>query len=172
MNTIVPAEAIGASAPLSYDPTVKTRYLQAVHRMERLHRRLLDIVKEELDRSGRSEVTSVQALLTLQYRRSGAVGRRAAPARLLSRLQRVLTLEKLVETGYLHCSRFSLDRRSVRIRLTERGREVHAMIQALYDSQARSIEVIGGLALPDIDLLNRMLMRLDRFWSNQVKYRQ
>ena len=31
--------------------------------MERLHRRLLDIVKEELDRSGRSEVTSVQALL-------------------------------------------------------------------------------------------------------------
>ncbi len=46
------------------------------------------------------------------------------------------------------------------------------MVQALYDSHARSIEVIGGLALPDIDLLNRMLMRLDRFWSNQVKYRQ
>ncbi len=172
MNTIVPAEAIGASAPLSDDPTVKTRYLQALHRMERLHRRLLDIVKEELDRSGRSEVTSVQALLLYN------IGDQELSAGELRRRGYYLgsnvsyTLKKLVETGYLHCSRSSLDRRSVRIRLTERGWEVHAMIQALYDSHARSIEVIGGLALPDIDLLNRMLMRLDRFWSNQVKYRQ
>ncbi|HEX2555796.1 MAG TPA: winged helix DNA-binding protein [Microvirga sp.] len=172
MNTIVPAEAIGASAPLAYDPTVKTRYLQAVHRMERLHRRLLDMIKEELDRSGRSELTGVQALLLYniadQELSAGDLRRRGYY--LGSNVS--YTVKKLGEAGYLHCARSDLDRRSVRIRLTESGREIHAMIQSLYDGHAQSIEVMGGLALPDIDVLNRMLVRLDRFWTQQSKYRQ
>lgn len=172
MNTIVPAEAIGASAPLPYDPTVKTRYLQAVQRMERLHRRLLDMVKDELDRSGRPDLTGVQALLL------HSIGDQELSAGELRRRGYYLgsnvsyTVKKLAEAGYLDCARSALDRRSVRIRLTESGREVHAMIQGLYENHARSIEAIGGLALPDIDMLNRMLVRLDRFWSNQVRYRQ
>ena len=172
MNTIVHAEAIGASAPLAYDPTIKSRYLQAVHRMERLHRRLLDMIKEELDHSGHSDLTGVQALLLYN------IGDQELSAGDLRRRGYYLgsnvsyTVKKLTEAGYMACVRSALDRRSVRIRLTESGFRVHAMIQALYDRHAQGIEVIGGLTLPDIDVLNRMLVRLDRFWTHQLKYRQ
>ncbi len=172
MNTIVNAETFGASAPLPYDPAIKTRYLQAVHRMERLHRRLIDMIKDEIDHSGHSDLTGVQALLLYN------IGDQDLSAGDLRRRGYYLgsnvsyTIKKLTEAGYMACVRSALDRRSVRIRLTESGFRVHAMIQALYDRHAQGIEVIGGLALPDIDVLNRMLVRLDRFWTHQLKYRQ
>jgi DNA-binding MarR family transcriptional regulator len=51
-------EMAGASAP-----AVKDHYLESLKLVERLHRRLLDVIKDEFDRRGRSDVNSVQALL-------------------------------------------------------------------------------------------------------------
>jgi hypothetical protein len=42
---------------------VRPSYLEALTLVERLHRRLLDVIKDEFDRRGRSDVNSVQALL-------------------------------------------------------------------------------------------------------------
>ncbi len=43
--------------------TVRDHYLESLKLVERLHRRLLDVIKDEFDRRGRSDVNSVQALL-------------------------------------------------------------------------------------------------------------
>ncbi len=42
---------------------VRRAYLEALTLVERLHRRLLDVIKDEFDRRGRSDVNPVQALL-------------------------------------------------------------------------------------------------------------
>ncbi len=42
---------------------VKPVYIEALTLVERLHRRLLDVIKDEFDRRGRCDVNSVQALL-------------------------------------------------------------------------------------------------------------
>src|SRR3981189_3543111 len=42
---------------------VQPLYLEALTLVERLHRRLLDVIKDEFDRRGRSDINSVQALL-------------------------------------------------------------------------------------------------------------
>jgi DNA-binding MarR family transcriptional regulator len=42
---------------------LKPLYMEALTLVERLHRRLLDVIKDEFDRAGRSDVNSVQALL-------------------------------------------------------------------------------------------------------------
>ena len=44
-------------------PSAKGSYLEALHLVERLHRRLLDVIKDEFERRGREDVNSVQALL-------------------------------------------------------------------------------------------------------------
>jgi hypothetical protein len=44
-------------------PGVRPVYLEALTLVERLHRRLLDVIKDEFDRRGRSDVNAVQALL-------------------------------------------------------------------------------------------------------------
>ena len=44
------------------DP-IHSLYMESVHLLERLHRRLLDVVKDEFERNGRSDINAVQALL-------------------------------------------------------------------------------------------------------------
>ena len=51
------AEAPGSAG------TLKPQYLEAVSRVERLHRRLLDLIKDEFDRMGWDDINPVQALL-------------------------------------------------------------------------------------------------------------
>ncbi len=153
------------------EQVVKSRYLEALNLVERLHRRLLDVIKDEFERRGRDDVNSVQALLLYN------IGDKELTASELRTRGYYLgsnvsyNVKKLVEMGYLHHARSRVDRRSVRISLTEKGQQVHDVIQALYDKHARTIEPIGGIAPNDFEKLNHALMRLERFWTDQIRYR-
>lgn len=57
-KTVEPASQ---TAP-RYDQ-IRPLYLEALTLVERLHRRLLDVIKDEFDRRGRADINSVQALL-------------------------------------------------------------------------------------------------------------
>ena len=115
---------------------MKSRYLEALNLVERLHRRLLDVIKDEFERRGRDDVNSVQALLLYN------IGDKELTASELRTRGYYLgsnvsyNVKKLVEMGYLHHARSRVDRRSVRISLTEKGQQVHDVIQALYDKHA------------------------------------
>ena len=65
-------------------------YLEVISLVERLHRHFLEVVKLELDGLGIHDINNVQGDDAVQYRRRGDDGRRADPARLLSRLERVV----------------------------------------------------------------------------------
>ncbi len=69
---------------------VRPVYLEALTLVERLHRRLLDVIKDEFDRRGRSDINAVQALLLYNIGDSGTDRRRTAHPRLLPRLQCLL----------------------------------------------------------------------------------
>ena len=96
--------------------------------VERLHRRLLDVIKDEFDRRGRSDVNAVQALLLYN------IGDKELTAGELRTRGYYLgsnvsyNVKKLVEMGYLHHARSRIDRRSVRISLTEKGEDVHKIV--------------------------------------------
>ena len=45
------------------DQNLKPNYLVTLRMIERLHRLLLDLIKDEFERVGRTDVNSVQALL-------------------------------------------------------------------------------------------------------------
>jgi DNA-binding MarR family transcriptional regulator len=159
------AEAAGT------EEVVRTRYLESLHLVERLHRRLLDVIKDEFERRGRGDINSVQALLLYN------IGDKELTASELRTRGYYLgsnvsyNVKKLVELGFLHHARSRIDRRSVRISLTEKGRQVHDVIKALYDKHARTIEPIGGLSSGEFERLNHALARLERFWADQIRYR-
>jgi DNA-binding MarR family transcriptional regulator len=153
------------------EPAAKPRYLEALHLVERLHRRLLDVIKDEFERRGRNDVNSVQALLLYN------IGDKELTASELRTRGYYLgsnvsyNVKKLVEMGYLHHARSRVDRRAVRISLTDKGRQVHDIVRDLYDKHARTIEPIGGISGDDFGRLNQALMRLERFWTDQIRYR-
>jgi len=80
-------------------------------------------------------------------------------------------LKKLVEMGFLDHQRSRVDRRSVRISLTDKGREVHHIVKGVYDKHVRTVEQIGGIAADDFERMNNALLRLERFWTDQIRYK-
>ena len=73
--------------------------------------------------------------------------------------------------GYLHHARSRVDRRSVRISLTDTGQQVHDIVSVLYDKHVKTVENIGGIPADDFQRLNASLLRLERFWTDQIRYR-
>jgi DNA-binding MarR family transcriptional regulator len=150
---------------------IRPLYLDALTLVERLHRRLLDVIKDEFDRRGRSDINSVQALLLYN------VGDKELTAGELRTRGYYLgsnvsyNLKKLVEMGFLDHQRSRVDRRSVRIKLTEKGREIRDTVEALYQKHVRTVEQVGGINADEFATLNKSLHRLERFWTDQILYR-
>lgn len=146
-------------------------YLQALRLIERLHRLLLDVIKDELDRTGGCNLNPVQALLL-----HNLGGDELTAGELKTRGHYLgsnvsYNLKKLVELGYIHYKRSDRDRRSIRVRLTPKGEGVCQAVRRLYRRQLGSLGSVGEVGLPDLEKLNLVLMRLERFWSNQIRYR-
>lgn len=152
-------------------PELKPLYMEALTLVERLHRRLLDVIKDEFDRSGRSDVNSVQALLLFNIGDAELTAGELRTRGYYLGSNVSYNLKKLVEMGYIHHQRSRMDRRSVRVSLTEKGQEIADVVGSLYERHIRSIEQVGGIAIDDFQLLNRSLQRLERFWTDQILYR-
>ncbi len=150
---------------------LKPLYMEALTLVERLHRRLLDVIKDEFDRAGRSDVNSVQALLLFNIGDSELTAGELRTRGYYLGSNVSYNLKKLVEMGYIHHQRSRMDRRSVRVSLTEKGQEVADIVNRLYDRHIRSIDQVGGIAASDFNELNRSLQRLERFWTDQILYR-
>ena len=73
--------------------------------------------------------------------------------------------------GFLDHQRSRIDRRSVRIKLTEKGREVRDIVDALYQKHVRTVEQVGGINSDEFSTLSKSLHQLERFWTDQVLYR-
>ncbi len=150
---------------------IRSLYLESLQLVERLHRRLLDVIKDEFDRAGRSDINAIQALLLFNI---GSAELTAGELRsrgyyLGSNVS--YNLKKLVDLGFINHQRSRVDRRSVRVSLTPKGEEVAAVVGKLYDRHIGSIEQVGGISSDEFQQMNRALQRLDRFWNDTIAYR-
>ena len=150
---------------------VRPAYLEALTLVERIHRGLLDVIKDEFDRRNRADVNAVQALLlyNIADKELTAGELRTRGYYLGSNVS--YNVKKLVEEGFLHHARSRLDRRSVRISLTPKGKEIHAIVAALYEKHVATVEQIGGISSGEFAQLNQSLARLERFWTDQIRFR-
>ncbi len=150
---------------------IKTLYLETLTLVERLHRRLLDVIKDEFDRQSRGDVNAVQALLLYNI---GSAELTAGELRtrgyyLGSNVS--YNLKKMVEQGLIHHQRSKTDRRSVRVSLTEDGVKIALVVERLYQRHITSIEQVGGINGEEFARMNKSLHRLERFWTDQILYR-
>ena len=149
----------------------EARYLECLNLIERLHRQLLDVIKDELERVGQPDVNAVQALLIYN------IGDQELTAGELRTRGHYLgsnvsyNLKKMVESGYIHHARSESDRRSVRVRLTERGRLIRKVVAGLFDRHVALVQPTGGIEPNEIGTMNKTLTRLERFWADQIRYR-
>lgn len=147
---------------------MQTAYLDIIALVERLHRQFLELVKLELDTQGVGDINNVQALILfnvgdLEMTCSELTLRGCYLGSNVS-----YNLKKLVETGYLEQERSVHDRRSIHVRLSEKGRALRDKIATMHERHVATLSE-GPLTAQDLTNAAAALRRLDRFWTVTVE---
>ncbi len=145
-------------------------YLDTLSLIERLHRLLLDVVKDEFERSGRLDINSVQAILLFNIGEEELTAGDLKARGYYQGSNVSYNLKKLVEGGYLHHERCSMDRRSVRIRLTEKGAEVSRFVGAIFDRHVRHFLANDIVGLAELQQLTKSMRMLEQYWREQIRF--
>jgi DNA-binding MarR family transcriptional regulator len=163
----LPESLIGPRLPPGIDRSgarMKENFYFELHPLiERLHHRLLEIVKLELDSLDAQDINSVQAVMLFSIGNSemtiGEITLRGCY--LGSNVS--YNVKKMVENGYLVHERSVHDRRSIRVRATEKGR---ALSQKISKMHQRHLEQLQETDITETDLkeIAVTFRRLERFW--------
>jgi DNA-binding MarR family transcriptional regulator len=168
MKSVCPS-VDAAGCPSSVD-SIREPYLRALTLVERSHRRLLDVIKEEFDRRGRTDINPVQALMVYNIGDQQLCASELRTRGYYLGTNVTYNLKKLVQLGLVEQQRSRIDRRTVHIKLTPKGREVCAIVEALCLKQVCTVEQVGGVNADELATLNKLLHRLERFWTDQIVY--
>jgi DNA-binding MarR family transcriptional regulator len=150
---------------------IRSLYMESLQLVERLHRRLLDVIKDEFDRNGRSDINAIQALLLFNIGNAELTAGELRSRGYYLGSNVSYNLKKLVDLGFINHQRSRIDRRSVRVSLTPKGQAVAEVVAGLYERHVGSIEQVGGINMEEFKQMNRALQRLDRFWNDTIAYR-
>jgi DNA-binding MarR family transcriptional regulator len=145
-------------------------YLDALNLVERLHRLMLDVIKDEFERVGLLEINPVQALLLFNVGDNEVTAGELKSRGYYQGSNVSYNLKKLVDTGYMHHERSAIDRRSVRVRLTEKGRSVHLIVSKLFKTHSEGLVARGVLDQSGVEDITVALRRVERYWTEQIRY--
>ena len=145
-------------------------YLENLALLERLHRLLLDVIKDEFERINILEINSVQALLLFNIGENEVTAGELKSRGYYQGSNVSYNLKKLVELGYMHHQRSEIDRRSVRVRLTEKGRRVRGMMVDLFNRHAEGLGKKNLVDAAGMEHMNQSLKRMERYWTDQIRY--
>ncbi|MGH1577519.1 MarR family winged helix-turn-helix transcriptional regulator [Planktotalea sp.] len=145
-------------------------YLEALALVERLHRLLLDVIKDEFERVNVLEINAVQALLLFNIGDNEVTAGELKSRGYYQGSNVSYNLKKLVEMGYMHHQRCEIDRRSVRVKLTPKGRGVRDVVAKLFARHADGLQSKGVLGPEGLIDITGSLKRMERYWTDQIRY--
>lgn len=140
----------------------KQSYMESVRLIEQLHRRYLEVVQAELKSQGVEDINNVQALMILHIGMS-----ELAVTDLLKRGYYLASnvsynVRKLAEAGYLLQERSTADRRSIRLRLTDKGVDLFDRLTDMIDRQV--LALIDVTNFKDLQAATQTFRHLGDFW--------
>lgn len=144
-------------------------YSELTRLIERLHRRLLDVLRAELNRMGTYDVNPAQALILVSLKNEQISIRSLLDRGYYRGSSASYNIKKLVDSGYLLQERSAHDRRSTQIRLSPQGLELCAKIGMLEDDLAARLAK-DAEAVKELETACRALRRLERAWSDYIQY--
>jgi DNA-binding MarR family transcriptional regulator len=139
--------------------------------IERLHRRYLDVIRVELDRIGCRDLTPVQAVLLANVGDDDIVIKELVERGYYQGSNVSYNMKKLVDGGYIKQERSSHDKRSVRISLTPKSKEVCDRVRAM-ESLSPDLLKRFGIDEAELNRTRESLERIERAWSDFVRYRR
>ena len=146
-------------------------YLETLYLLRQAHRRLIDVVKDGLDRAGVSNVTAAEALLLHSVASTVLETGRLRTDGHYHGTNVSYCVKKLVASDLIERKRSEVDGRKVYNALTDKGRKIRDLVEALFAHHARTLAKVADVNLDELGAINRSLKRLDQFWIDQIRYR-
>ncbi|MBN67522.1 MAG: MarR family transcriptional regulator [Rickettsiales bacterium] len=146
---------------------MKQVYLETILLIERLHRRFLDVIKTELDRLNMADINNVQTLILYN------IGQEQLTVGELTNRGYYLgsnvsyNVKKLVENGYLVQEKSPHDKRSTRVKLSEKGLNLCEKIDQVYQLHLDKLQSDQS-GVQNLEETNRALHELERFWTDYI----
>jgi DNA-binding MarR family transcriptional regulator len=165
-----PSIAIAPAYEDELGPDVFSGYLETLALIERLHRLMLDVIKDELERLGQIELNAVQALLLFNIGHKTLTAGELKSRGYYQGSNVSYNLKKLVESGFIAHRRSEIDRRAIRLTLTEKGVAIHDTVAELFRRHADELCLADRLRMAGIEGMNRDLRQLERYWTEEVRY--
>ena len=144
-------------------------YYESIQLIERLHRHFLDVLKVELDRRGIQDINNVQSMILYNIGTDElTVGELTIRGYYLGS-NVSYNVKKMVENEYLIQERSVHDKRSIRVRLSEKGVALREAITDMFSRHEQQIE--GSELTPErLDELNKTMTMIERFWAGQTNF--
>jgi DNA-binding MarR family transcriptional regulator len=148
---------------------VSQPYFDIIRLIERLHRHFLDVLRTELRRLGIEDINAVQALLLYNIGENEVVIRDLKDRGYYQGSNVSYNIKALTECGYLTQERSPHDRRSVRLKLAEKGLNLCNAIRKLQNDLAGAL---GQDEQTQTELSTTLdtMQRLERTWTDFVQY--
>jgi Transcriptional regulators len=144
-------------------------YLDIVRLIERLHRHFLDVLRTEMRRLGIEDINAVQALLLYNIGENEVVIRDLKDRGYYQGSNVSYNIKALTEYGYITQERSPHDRRSVRLKLNQKGLDLCNAVRKLQDDLSA---VLGGDAETAAQLQSTLttMQRVERTWTDFIHY--
>lgn len=152
-----------------FQVTMNTPYYEAIQLIERLHRQFLDVLKLELDRRNIQDINNVQSMILYNIGDDEmTVGELTIRGYYLGS-NVSYNVKKMVENDYLIQERSVHDKRSVRVRLSEKGIKLKSIITDMFKRHEQKITGTD-LTADRLNALNQTMLALERFWAAQANF--
>ncbi len=139
-------------------------YYDTVQLIERMHRHFLDVLKIELEKGGVHDINNVQALILFNIGGDElTVGELTVRGYYLGS-NVSYNVKKMVEAGYLKQQRSQHDRRSVRVCLSDKGKELKDRVNTIFERHTKELRMVE-LDEEKLLLINERMRLLERFWA-------
>ncbi len=144
-------------------------YYESIQLIERLHRHFLDVLKVELDKKNIQDINNVQCMILYNVgEEEMTVGELTIRGYYLGS-NVSYNVKKMVENEYLVQERSVHDKRSIRVKLSEKGKELCKMISDMFDRHEEQIQG-SEISSERLNELNNTLKMLERFWAQQTNF--
>lgn len=161
---------LNSANPAVAGESVADTFVRSLSLLEQAHRRLHDVVKDALERSGERHLNGVQALLIYEIGEGDTPASQLRSRGAFAGTSLSYNLKKLTEGGFIEQQRSDDDRRTVRLTLTKRGLKVRQQVEDLFERQAVALEPTASVRPDDLETMSRTVSRLERFWTDQIRY--
>jgi DNA-binding MarR family transcriptional regulator len=143
-------------------------YYDTIQMIERLHRYFLDVVKLEIDRKGIEDINNVQAMILYN------IGTDTMTVGELTHRGYYLgsnvsyNVKKMSENDYIEQERSVHDKRSIRVKLTDKGLKLYEILNAMFKRHEGRLD--GTKLTPEVlDDTVKTLQMVERFWNAQTQ---